>query len=134
MNKQEMYEKAFRGVMGQGCPGADAWACAYVFKSGDKELRCAVGHVVTDPMIYNADYLDDIVKWVLPKVDPSMTWGDVYKFMWDLRQAHDETYNRVLYEFGKRGFNNARFLELFKARMIKFAATEQLVVPPEFTT
>lgn len=134
MNKQEMYERAFRGVMGQGGPGADDDSCAYVNKSGDKEFRCAVGHVVTDPMIYDVDHLDDIIRWALPKVEPPTTWDAIHGFMWDLRQAHDESFTQVLNEFGWRKFDNARFLELFKGKMIDFAGTHGLTVPPEFAT
>lgn len=58
MTKVEIVKKAILGVMNQGQACVVKGMCVYKTSDGDKQLKCAVGHLIDDEH-YNLEFDDD---------------------------------------------------------------------------
>ncbi len=125
MNKQEAFDKAWRGVVKQGKKSI-AWSeCRYKMVDADgAELRCAVGYLLTDEQLAclmgqnpSAFHLVDIIK--TPIID-----GDAHEqryFLGEIQKAHDVTGFLV----------GPAFIKEFKERMSDLAEDAGLTIPTD---
>ncbi len=121
MNKQEIFDKAARGVLEQGGPSIDEDGCMYRAPNGRK---CAAGHLiadehynprcengVVDPQEYGTGYAARCVRKALiaSGVPP-----ELHLFVRSLQKAHDEV------------STNASFMSDWTSRMRDIAAAHGL--------
>ncbi len=130
MNKQEMFEKAVRGVVGQGeLARTDTGGCYYSYVAdGGKELRCAVGHMVTETQARElqdiggtaGDY--KILHFLEGALETSLT-DDDRSFLCAVQMAHDQT--------GSRAGSKKELLDRFVAQMKYIASYNGLIFPAD---
>ncbi len=129
MNKQEAFEKALLGVLRQKRGSIDNGKCAYKLVLDDgRELRCAVGHLLTDEQMIlaekNSDFTAAYLASSLERRDiplDSQITAEPY-FLRDLQQTHDAA---------ARSFpgGDHEFMETFKESMKYFAERWSLTFP-----
>lgn len=106
---QEMFNKALKGVVGQGGPAFDGGP---QFKCGD--CRCNLGWLMTDEQLEEIKAADDFEKWyvsvaiemIKPQVDLRTKL-----FLLELVDAHDE------FASLPDGMTNAIYIEKYKDKM-----------------
>lgn len=125
MNKQEMFNTAYIGIIKQGGPSVEGDSCAYRSKNGRK---CAAGWLMTDE-----DYAK-VCKGGAADDTAINTTGigalnglpdffrDNILFIGRLQRAHDDCYFETL-------DSDAAFINNFKVRMAELAARHNLTIP-----
>ena len=129
MNLQEIFDRAYTGVIAQGAPGVDkGGACAYIGEVGGKEVRCALGQLVEGQAVYDMQHIHDVIEHLIPLVEGWSGFSAAERFLFQLRAAHDDA---VVAARGDTylDVNNKIFTEEFKARMQMFAAAHNLKFP-----
>lgn len=128
MTRQEMFNKAYLGVIKQGDPAVqshpntDGLMCSYLAPDGRK---CAVGHLMTEEELkvmgaFKGGVQDLADDWAdcLPR--PEWLMGDKnLDFLSHLQDTHDNL----------MGYDGAEFVENYKYDMAKFASFYDLTVP-----
>ncbi len=115
MNRQEAFDKAYKGIVAQGCISLldNSFNCAY---RGADGAKCAVGHLITDEQITKYaigntvavySFPEELIAELLPEDDDAML------FFEELQGVHD----------GAGGVSE------FKTRAAKFAKEYKLTVP-----
>lgn len=121
LSRQEMFNKAYNGVIEQGCQAYNHEMSQCVYRNGNQ--RCAVGHIMKGciPEDSNLWAHDGTVKDVLDVADAvgqelPFDWDDE-KFLHEMQRVHD---NLV---------DDEDFVDNFKNRMSNFARKYDLVCP-----
>ncbi len=130
MTRQEMFNKAYLGVIKQGGPAVkhnhntDFLMCNYLTSNG---LKCNVGHLMTEEELkamggFNGGVDSLYAQWEYDTDLPLPEWlmgrGDRI-FLADLQEVHDKLMT----------YKGDEFLDYFKSDMAKFAAQYNLTVP-----
>ena len=114
MNKQEAFDRAWHGIIKQGCASWDdeEEICKY---NGPDGTHCAVGWLVDDPSVLTPveGHAVRAATQVLREL------GLPTKFLIELQRAHD---------LAAEGASN-HFIPRFKGNMRKLAAEHELTVP-----
>lgn len=113
MNRQEAFEKAYKGIVAQGCRSHDGVFCVY---RGPNDTKCAVGHLLTDEQIEkhaikNSDGALYFPRALTDELLPNDNNGKY--FLAGLQAVHD----------------GMESLDDFKARATEFAKSHNLTVP-----
>lgn len=125
-SKQEIFDKAYRGVVKQGIQAKDGLSCAYIT---DDDTMCAAGHVMSgeidsESRLWNcvgdvktlrndADFFEEKLPWE-PNHD---------NFVYKIQQAHDYALN------GQLDKSNETFVRCFKKKMYDIAIRNGLEIP-----
>ncbi len=129
MTRQEMFNKAYIGVILQGGPSVTSDAdgslsCAYL--DGDTGRKCGVGHLLTDEELADVGSLKGSVfclreEWYQISTKPIPAWLNTshMSFLSNLQDAHDEAYYR----------DGADYITHFLKEMDKVAKDYELTVP-----
>ncbi len=135
MKLQEIFNKAYVGIVKQGIPGHNGSVCVYHgVTEGGKEVRCAVGQLLEPDDIKYVGSLSSAVDVIFPRLelDPdrygATNVGSFHAFLMRMQDAHDHAYRDARFA-NSRVAHPARFLELFKANMTGLAEHYGLTVP-----
>jgi hypothetical protein len=129
MSYQAIFDASWLNIKNQGGPGYDLEneACCYFSFQGDREMRCAIGHLLPDAMAIRFgsqiasvyDLSDQIVPVVANKFDIDKTnpsyFSDLSRFLTRLQCAHDDA-----------ATGDAGFLEKYEDLMRQVAADHAL--------
>lgn len=132
MKKQEAFEKALRGVVGQGCKSTglvdSVIQCKYrhITEIDNKELRCAVGWLLTEEQLKHLGDNNPPASGLMSIMPPGTKIIDDLDeelettFLTHLQVAHDgvDTFGR-----------SDTFVEKYKAAMHRFASRWGLTFP-----
>ncbi len=130
MKLQEVFDKALRSVVAQGEPGHDGAGCAYIGTVNGKEVRCALGHLIDNNEVHKVGHINDVVKFMMPRVEEWKTFERALEFLFELRTAHDNAYvSTQRLEAGDWVVDNEEFVKKFKENMKVFANDNNLVFP-----
>lgn len=135
MTPQEMFNKAYIGVVKQGCAGSLNGVCVYrVASTGN---MCAFGHVIKgvvpeDSPLWEAK---GSVKVLLSRrYDPAVTpiqfvynSAELYSLAGVIQDAHDEADEQEAYETSS--LNPVSFVAIFKSKMEEVAEDYALAIP-----
>jgi len=90
MNMQQAFDKAYLGVIKQGCIARDDYGtCAYRYQSGKKLLKCGIGHLLAKKD-YNPEMERKEVRMLADReLLPSNLNRLPTEFLADLQDAHD---------------------------------------------
>lgn len=124
MNRQEVFNRAYLGILAQGCPSLRSGMCAY---RGVGDVKCAIGHNIPDKK-YNFDFegrspnylLNRTVGSTISKLIGCQTQDDV-AFARRLQRVHDSLAAIIK--------PNDKFIYSFKEEMTIFATEHGLEVP-----
>jgi hypothetical protein len=126
MTRQEMFNKAYIGVILQGGPAIQytGGPCAYL--AADTGRKCGVGHLLTDVELaevgsFQGSVYDLQDEWDGISGEPLPVWlhNDDMDFLSDLQLAHD----------GPRDLDGADYITHFLREMDKVAKHYGLTVP-----
>ena len=128
MTRQEMFDKAYIGVIAQGGPSVNDHDCAY---RGHNGRACVVGQLVTDEVAAILDSLTTLGIDDILDVDddaPQWEWLPPYfrgeaDVLGELQSAHDGAYFEAI------DGTDEDFLEAFRKRMASVADKYGLTVP-----
>ena len=132
MTRQEMFNKAYIGVILQGGPAVNRdargnLACTYLNK--DTGRKCGVGQLLTDEELADVGSLIGSVfslrdEWSQHSNKPIPDWLNEYQmsFLSNIQDAHDDP----CFRYG------VEYLEIFKADMEKLAKKFGLTVPQDW--
>ncbi len=130
MNKQEAFDKAWRGVVKQGRKSRDERSgngeCCYKLVDGNgAELRCAVGHLLTDEQLVQLGGQNPSARalaaiFASPIVEGVDRREEQY-FLHELQKCHDNVGHLA----------GPQFIKEFKERMTDLAADCGLTVPAD---
>ncbi len=129
MKLQEIFDKAFQGVVNQGGPGHNRGACAYIGTVDGKEVRCALGHLVKGLEVHKIENINQIIEPIYAEIEPWMPLQVVSGFMYELRNIHDNAMSESCDWAAPNSFeiDNEKFMKLFKEDMKSFAEAHDLV-------
>lgn len=119
MNRQEAFDKAYKGIVAQGRGSSNDWQCLY---RGDGGTKCAVGQLLSDEQITrygirNSQGVSELAPELLDELLPCDSKAGV--FLSELQDAHDQaTWCAV-----------PNFIEAFKLRAADVAKKYELTVP-----
>ncbi len=130
MTRQEMFDKAYLGVIKQGGPavqssrGTVGLSCSYL--SRDTGRKCAVGQLLTDlELIEVGGFVGGVgnleADWPSLTILPKPEWlnYDNLSFLEEMQQVHDNQYHT----------DGDGYLGYFKGSMQDFAVRWELTVP-----
>jgi len=124
MNKQEMFNNAYNGVIANGHSFSTVNGCQYR-KSGkaDSTVRCGIGHNIPDELYHPMMEGRGVVKLLnmYPQLVPHMNLDR--EFLMDLQKAHDESAARRI-----NGYKHGS-IEAFKQYMGVLAERYGLTIP-----
>lgn len=119
MNRQEAFEKAYKGIVAQGCAARSPHgACLY---RGPGNTKCAIGHLLTDEQIVKHNIPEGLGASFLPRsLLEELLPGDIGApmFFGDLQSVHDGAAHA-----------EGKFIDAFNSRAGAFASNYDLVVP-----
>jgi hypothetical protein len=128
MTRQEMFNKAYLGVIKQGGPAVqsnhntDGLMCSYLAPSG---RMCAVGHIMTEEELkvmgaFRGGVQSLADEWADCLAYPEWLLGNEnLEFLNHLQDTHDNLME----------YDGTDFVESYKSDMAKFAAFYNLTVP-----
>lgn len=128
MTRQEMFNKAYLGVIKQGGPAVqsnpntEGLMCSYLAPDGRK---CAVGHLMTEEELkvmgrFKGGVQDLADDWADCLPYPEWLFGNEnLDFLNHLQDTHDNLMD----------YDGAEFVDVYKYNMAKFAAFYNLTVP-----
>lgn len=116
MNKQELLNKAYAGIIAQGGPSFENGSCLYTSKDGK---HCAIGHLLDIPAAYNKRTVSALPWNVLTELGAENS-SDI-DFLSRLQAAHDWP--------ALDGLEGKYFLAEFNRNITTMAALEGLVNP-----
>jgi hypothetical protein len=132
LTKQQMFDKAYLGVIAQGGPSMNEIESLCLYRDTGRNRRCGVGHVITDeaydPEIENigVNALIEDTNADSPKLERALAASGVdvdddgvMDFLRDMQSAHDTA----------AGESTELFIGSFEHRMAIVATTHALTVP-----
>lgn len=119
MNRQEAFDKAYKGIVTQGRGSSNDWQCLY---RGEGGAKCAVGQLLSDEQltvhkVRNSQGANSLPPALLSELLPDDPKAGT--FLSELQDAHDQaTWCAV-----------PSFIEAFKLRAADVAKKYKLTVP-----
>lgn len=117
MNRQEIFDKVYLGILDQEGPGMNGGACAYVTFDGK---RCGIGMLIDDATARkwnNFGTVDDVIERLGKEAPQWLVQNEL--FLIAMQEAHD------------RAAEEEDFMPLFKSNMQAIAARFSLTMPKE---
>ena len=115
-NLQEVFDKAWAGMAGQGWERATSlgvFGCEYLMTKDGKEIRCAIGHTVPKELLFTNTGGTLEVGSVTSVVDCNPKWRELFKnidgvALQELQACHDQPLcdaeGNISVEVGMRAF------------------------------